>query len=201
MAQPAAKEQDLDTLKLANDAAIQKLLETEGLGAKEKIVMSTKITKINRKGKKQDRYLMITQKAVYNLKPKKYQKSKRRVLISDVGMITLSAVSPEFAIHVPNEYDYHFLSKNKDHIANVLKQLYEQQTEEKLLVVYSEMKHLKDLILTKKLAKFENHNSKNAMKENITSTKDVLAEIDDDKDEETESEDGDILTPDDDDDD
>eukprot|EP01084_Bolivina_argentea_P280516 479736_1 len=178
MAQVEKKEEDMDLLNLANNDAIQLLIKTEGLGAKERVMFSEKVVKINRKGKKQDRHLMMTNAAIYNLKPKKYQKSKRRVSIRDIGMLTLSAISPEFAIHVPSEYDYHFASKNKDKIAEFLKQLYAEETGGKLLVVYSELRHLKDIILTKKLAKFENRNSKHAIQETITSMKDVLDEID-----------------------
>ena len=100
MAQPAQQE-DMDYLNLSENENIKTLIENEGLGAQETIIYSEKVTKINRKGKKQDRYLMITNKAIYNIKPKKYAKSKRRVAISDVGMLTLSAISPEFAIHIP----------------------------------------------------------------------------------------------------
>ena len=155
MAQPA-KQENMDYLKLSENESIKKLIENEGVGDKEKIIYSEKITKINRKGKKQDRYLMITNKAIYNLKPKKYNKSKRRVTIRDVSMITLSALSPEFAVHVTSEYDYHLCSKSKDKITEVLTDLYKKETMgNKLLVVYSELKHLKDIIVTKKLAKFE----------------------------------------------
>ena len=155
MAQPA-KQENMDYLKLSENESIKKLIENEGIGDKEKIIYSEKITKINRKGKKQDRYLMITNKAVYNLKPKKYNKSKRRVALRDLSMITLSALSPEFAVHVTSEYDYHLCSKSKDKITEVLTDLYKKETMgNKLLVVYSELKHLKDIIVTKKLAKFE----------------------------------------------
>ena len=151
----------MDYLKLSENEAIKKLIENEGLGDKEKIIYTEKITKINRKGKKQDRYLMITNKAIYNLKPKKYNKSKRRVGIPDVSMVTLSAISPEFAVHVTSEYDYHFCSKSKDKICEVLTDLYKKETTgNKLLVVYSELKHLKDIIITKKLAKFEVYDNK-----------------------------------------
>lgn len=93
MAEAKKKEiENTDHLKFGTNAAIKTLIETEGFGQKENIIHSEKIIKINRKGKKQDRHLMITNKAIYNLKPKKYAKSKRRVSIRDVGMLTLSAI-------------------------------------------------------------------------------------------------------------
>eukprot|EP01083_Nonionella_stella_P016534 46156_1 len=107
----ALSDKDMDLLKLRNIDAIKELIKKEGNGI-ERVMCSCKVTKINRKGRNQDRYLMITNKAIYNLKPKKYKQSQRRVLISKVGMITLSSLSPEFAIHVTDEYDYHFSSKH-----------------------------------------------------------------------------------------
>eukprot|EP00483_Globobulimina_turgida_P012197 UN12219 len=178
MAQVEKKEENMDTLNLGNEGTIQLLIQTEGLGVKEKVVFSEEIVKINRKGRRQNRYLMLTNYAMYNIKPKQYQKSKRRVAIRDIGMLTLSAISPEFAIHVPSEYDYHYESKNKDKIAELFKRLYAEDTNSKLLVVYSELRHLKDIILTKTLSKFENRNSKHAIKETMISMKDVLEEID-----------------------
>eukprot|EP01083_Nonionella_stella_P046851 125467_1 len=172
---------NLDNLNLGNNEKIQQLLLNEGIGSDENVVFSQKVCKINRKGKKQDRYLMITQSAIYNIKPKKYTQSKRRVAMGDIGMLTLSAISPEFAIHVPNEYDYHFASKSKDKIADVLAQLYAQETKGKLLIVFSELRHLKDLIVTKKLAKYEQKRSKHVMQETMESVTDVLQEIDDNK--------------------
>eukprot|EP00483_Globobulimina_turgida_P010683 UN10704 len=195
MAQVDKKEENMDKLNLGSEDAIQLLIQTEGLGVKEKVVFSEKIVKINRKGKKQDRYLMMTNCALYNLKPNKYQKSKRRVAIRDVGMLTLSAISPEFAIHVPSEYDYHYQSMHKDKIAELLKVLYAKETNDKLLVVYSELRHLKNIILTKKLAKFENRNSKHAMQETIISMKDVLEEIDNNQYQPSSSDSNDIIEP------
>eukprot|EP01083_Nonionella_stella_P195827 720979_1 len=167
-----------DRLDLANKDQIKQLIEDEGLG-NERVIFSNEVTKLNAKGKKQSRILMITSKAIYNMKKKKLNKSQRRVRIRDIGMITLSALSPGFAIHVPSEYDYHFISKQKDEIAEIIQKIYFKETMSKLLIVYSELKHLKDIILTKKLAKFENRNSKHAMQETITSMQNVLQEIDD----------------------
>ena len=147
-------EKNLDALGLAQDKDIQTLIKEEGVG-NEVLILSEKVIKINRKGKKQNRYLMITDKGIYNLKPKKYQDSQRRVSIKLVGMITLSTQGPEFAIHVPSEYDYHFASKNSSIIAETLRDLYSKQMDKPLLVVVSDLKHLKPLILTKKMAKFE----------------------------------------------
>eukprot|EP01084_Bolivina_argentea_P138157 243297_1 len=56
---PQEEMKNMDSLNLGNDAAILKLLEEENDG-KETVILSEKLTKINRKGKKQERYIMIT---------------------------------------------------------------------------------------------------------------------------------------------
>merc|ERR1712228_434047 len=168
-------EQNLDILGMGLDKDIQKLIKEEGVG-KEAIILSEKVTKINRKGKNQNRYLMITDKGIYNLKPKKYQDSQRRVSTKLVGMVTLSTTSPEFAIHVPSEYDYHFASKKSKIIAQTVKDLYDKQMDKPLLVVNSELKHLKPLILTKKMAKFENDGAKHAHQQTIHAFSDLEQE-------------------------
>lgn len=145
---------DYDKLNLKDNEDIKAMLAAEG-DKNETVVYSEKLVKINRKGKKQDRVLLLTDKAVYNLKPNKYKESLRRVDLKHIGMLTLSQTSPEFAIHVPTEYDYHLASKNKDVIADLLKELFFNDTKSNLLIIESELKHLKDIILTKKLAKFE----------------------------------------------
>ena len=144
----------VDKLNLGNDEGILSLLKKEGISG-EKVIFSDKLTKINRKGKKQDRVLMITNKALYNLKYNKYAQSQRRIELKNIGMITLSKSGYEFAIHVPSEYDYHFASKNQQIIAQLIVDLYKKDTGAELLVVQSELKHLKDIILTQKLAKYE----------------------------------------------
>jgi len=93
----------------------------ENLPAKEVVVYSNHVIKINRRGKEQTRILLITNKAVYNLIPKKSIKCKRRIRIDDIASITLSMVSDEFVLHVPADYDYRFKSKDKENVGKVLK--------------------------------------------------------------------------------
>lgn len=65
----------LDELHLHNDKAIQKALDPDGLLFSpsfltlppEKILSSCALYKFNRKNKRQERKIMVTNKAVYNL--------------------------------------------------------------------------------------------------------------------------------------
>eukprot|EP01083_Nonionella_stella_P096606 271637_1 len=185
----------MDTLNLANEEDIKLLFETEGY-ANEKVLLSEMITKVNAKGRNQKRILMITQKAIYNLKPKKLTKSQRRITIGNIGMITLSSMTPEFVIHVPSEYDYHLISKNKIQICEQLQSLFFKTTMTELMVVYSELQHLKSIVLTKKLAKYEDTQSKHHMKESMGN---VLKGVDpnelDDQDDEQNQIDANQLNP------
>jgi len=69
-------------------------------------MFSDLVTKINRKNKRQERALLITSHAIYNLLPPDFVKCKRRIPLEGVSGITLSTASCEFVIHVPAEYDY-----------------------------------------------------------------------------------------------
>ena len=57
---------DMDYLKLASHPAVIKVLQTRGnnFPEAESLELSRMVTKINRKGKEQDRILIISQKAL-----------------------------------------------------------------------------------------------------------------------------------------
>ncbi len=76
----------------------------------ELIILSSMVTKINRKGKNQERLLIITNKAIYNIKPNKLGAAKRRIPWKSLVAISTSTTSNEFVLHCPGEYDYRFLS-------------------------------------------------------------------------------------------
>lgn len=63
------------------------------------------------KKKSQERILLITDKAIYNIKKKEL---KRRFELNNIIGITISPSTNEFVIHGGEaEYDYHYLSKDK----------------------------------------------------------------------------------------
>ena len=71
----------------------------------EIIEFSDKIIKINRFGFKQERNIIITDKAVYNLKKTSL---KRRIDIKAIQGITLAKTMDEFVIHCSgDDYDYY----------------------------------------------------------------------------------------------
>jgi len=129
MSAPAPSPQAIsphDSLKLANEANVITMLKKQGQNFPdtEVVIYSNLVVKINKKGREQTRVFLVTNKAVYNLLPKKFT-CKRRIKIDDIASVTLSSKSEEFALHIPTEYDYRFKSKEKKTIGKVLKQAFE----------------------------------------------------------------------------
>jgi hypothetical protein len=124
-----------DNLRMASNPVVTKMLEKNG-GAGETVLFSVKITKVNKRDKQQTRALLITDAAVYNLDPTNHSKCKRRIEIKDVGSITCSNTSEEFVIHIPDEYDYRFVSAQKDDIIKCLKKQFKAITGKSLKTSY-----------------------------------------------------------------
>eukprot|EP01083_Nonionella_stella_P298391 1012873_1 len=117
-----------DYLNMATNKKILKMLNKNGNNHPdpEQVILSTKLWKINRKGKSQKRILLITDKAIYNIKPNKLNTCQRRIMLEAVASIT-SSKSHEFTINITSEYDYRYKSLNatqKDHIITTLTLLY-----------------------------------------------------------------------------
>jgi len=69
-----------DLLNLGSNATVRKLL------GKEDIMFSGKVVKINSKGKKQERVLVVSNQAMYNLDEK--YKCKRKIELDQLAGIT-----------------------------------------------------------------------------------------------------------------
>jgi serum/glucocorticoid-regulated kinase 2 len=87
----------------------------------ESLIWSGDVLKINCKGTRQTRDFIITDQKVYNLGKKGnflvslFSKPVKRCFkISDVKAITYSAISNNFIMHIPNEYDYYLCTPDKD---------------------------------------------------------------------------------------
>ena len=107
-----------DELKFAGNNNISKIIKDEIL------YYSGSIIKKNQKSSQQQRNLLITSKALYNFKKKEL---KRRFDISKLTGITVSKISDEFVIHGDDEeYDYHYISHNKNIIIGYISLIYAQ---------------------------------------------------------------------------
>ncbi|EAR83724.2 Serine/Threonine kinase domain protein (macronuclear) [Tetrahymena thermophila SB210] len=76
----------------------------------EKIIMSCNIYKFNDYKRRQERNLLITTHAIYNLNGSTI---KRKIDMSKIKALTVSTLGTEFVIHVPDEYDYRYASTDK----------------------------------------------------------------------------------------
>jgi serum/glucocorticoid-regulated kinase 2 len=62
--------------------------------------------------------LVVSNKTIYNVKGK--SNVQRKIELVKVLGITMSKSSPEFVVHCPDEYDYHYSSPDKERIAQVV---------------------------------------------------------------------------------
>lgn len=111
------------------------------------------LVKINPRDKPQERVLLITDKALYNLLPTNYSKCKRRIPLDAIDFVTVSETSDEFVLHVPSEYDYRMMSLRKGEVVKCLEQVFKQATGDELIVEYSQQIVLKSVCTTRIQAK------------------------------------------------
>ena len=137
------KQSEYDFLNYAKDYTIKNNITRE-----EEIQFSDKIKKINKNGWKQDRYIILTDKAIYNLKKSSL---KRRIDYKIIMGITLSKLSDEFVIHCEDiDYDYHYSSSRKKTIVEIIAKNYEAIKEEELKLFEIGVKNLNTFVTTKK---------------------------------------------------
>ena len=137
------KQSEYDFLKFSKDYKI-----TNNITRDEEILFSDKVKKINKKGWNQDRNLILTDKAIYNLKKTAL---KRRIDYKIIIGITVSKVSDEFVIHCEDiDYDYHFNSKRKKTIIEIITKNYEAIKGESLKLFEINLTKLNTFVTTKK---------------------------------------------------
>lgn len=104
----------MDHLSLSSDSRILRILAQS-----ERILFSDKADKINRKGQSQHRVILCTSLAVYNLGETR-RSIKRRIPLSFISRVTVSAHSSEIVLHVPREYDYRWSVHRKAEVADCI---------------------------------------------------------------------------------
>ena len=137
------KQSEYDFLNFTKDFTIKNNVTRE-----EEIQFSDTVQKINKNGWKQSRNLVLTDKAIYNLKKKEL---KRRIDYTKIIGITLSKQSDEFVIHcLELDYDYQFISQKKKTIVEIIAKNYELIKEEELKLFEINIKNLNQFVTTKK---------------------------------------------------
>lgn len=111
------------------------------------MLYSDKINKINKYGMNQERNILITNKAIYNLKKKEL---KRRIDLSTLKGITCSKLTEEFVIHgMDLEYDYNYISPKRKAIVKAIAESYFSIKGTELLFCDLEEKTLKNFVTLK----------------------------------------------------
>lgn len=106
-----------DYLRLAETANVKKLFKQYG---DKGLLFSGNVDKINKTGKRQQRVLLISDKAIYNVDPEHFR-VKRRIPLDDIDGVSLSSLTDGFFVmHVPKEYDYMYDSDKKTEIVDIL---------------------------------------------------------------------------------
>ena len=121
----------------------------------EQIYFSAKMRKIATEKKmsfsfftNQDRNLLITDHAIYNLNGTEI---KRRIKIEDIKAFTVSKTSNQFIIHgSQSEYDYLFVYPDRRKIAKILQNAFESKTGKDLLFCKKDDKDLTKFVVGKK---------------------------------------------------
>jgi len=146
-----------DTLHLGNHSSVLQLISKIGdnFPEQERVVLSAKVIKINKRRKEQERILLLTNKALYNLKPKELKKCRRRVSLEKIVSISTSTTSPEFVIHIPDEYDYCYKTRKKERIIRVLNDLYKRKEGKHMNVSKLHQDCLAPVTVTKNIARLQ----------------------------------------------
>lgn len=102
----------LDRLRLSNNGVFLKAfndcaneVEKSAADSGRAVIFSDIVQKVNRKGVKQQRVLVLTPGAIYNFKPPKFH-LKRRIALSALASVSISPERNEVALHVKHDYDY-----------------------------------------------------------------------------------------------
>ena len=101
----------------------------------ENIELSTKIFKINKRERHQERIFLLTDKAIYNIKPGKDKDPiikiknnkivcQRRIDLCKLVSITISSSSKQFTINIPSEYDYRYEAFDLSHRKEIITIIY-----------------------------------------------------------------------------
>ena len=131
-----------DLLNINEDNEILKLLKNE------KVYYSDVITKINHYGLSQERSIILTDTALYNMKKKDM---KRRIPYKEILGISFSNISNEFVVHGNNsQYDYHYNSQDKRLIISLIVFFYDDKNNSQIKLCEIPEKSLKNYVTRKK---------------------------------------------------
>ena len=96
----------------------------------------------------QERNIIITNIALYNLKKKSV---KRRIELATIKGVTCSMITEEFVVHGNDvEYDYHYVSNNRKKLVSCISSAYEIQKKSEMLLCLMDSKSLRTVVTLQK---------------------------------------------------
>jgi len=120
-----------------NTSSISAILRTLTKHGDTQVVFADVVLKINKRNKMQQRVLLATENAIYNIEPNSY-KLKRRIPYELLGSISMSNLPDNFFLfHVPTEYDYLMVSGKKVEIVTRVSDAWEKKMSETLSITFS----------------------------------------------------------------
>lgn len=132
---------DNDFLLLNGDNTVRKFIRDEV------VLFSDIVDKVNHYGMNQQRNLLLTEKAVYNLKGKEL---KRRIDLATIKGVSVTKDTHEFVIHcIDLEYDYYYFSAKKKKILQYLDVAFLGKYKKYLPLCAMDVKSLNDYVTTK----------------------------------------------------
>ena len=136
------KTSEYDFLNLSKNYSVKSNITRD-----EEIQFSDKIYKYNKYSWKQERNIIITNKAIYNLKKLTL---KRRIDLKILIGITISKNSEEFVLHCSQiDYDYHYTSPRRKIIIEIIAKNYEIIVQEELKLYELTDKYLNEYVTLK----------------------------------------------------
>ena len=146
-------ENDNMQISKTSNSELKKIIETESL------LFSDNILKINRLGIRQERMIVLTKKALYNIKNKTV--IRRRTELKSIIGITATENTDEFIIHCAElDHDYDYVSQNKIKIIQILAESYKAETQQDLPFVKTDAKSIKNYVTAKGDKKKDKFHSK-----------------------------------------
>ena len=137
-----------DMLNWANDKEILCIINGE------KLYYCDSITKINHYGMSQERSIILTEKALYNMKKRTL---RRKIPYNLIRGITYSKLTYEFVVHGnDDEYDYEYLSPDRNLIICLIATFYQNNVFKPLQICEVQEKSLKNYVTGKKEKKKDN---------------------------------------------
>jgi len=132
-----------DYIRYEENFGLQDIVKQNG-GAQEEMVFADVIVKVNRRGKAEKRFFLISNSAFYvicqTMKNKQIvYKLTRRTALSDISSVSLSTLADNYlVIHVPSEYDNLIENDKKTEIVAILMEYIDLIARRKLQVNFSD---------------------------------------------------------------